>query len=134
MANLMNISTSTHSYPTSVATSGNNFPPNPETQAAPNHIKDNSQKNNLVDLNNISRNEINSLIRSGVDGGLLDHLPIKSILDDNGNLSSGGGYQADEKFDLISSMEQLINYKKSINRSTEADEHVLEKYMAIHKS
>jgi len=109
--------------------SGNNLPlqVNNELRAQ----DDISQPQKKIDLKNISMDEINGLIRSGVDGGLLDFLPIKSILDNNGKFNEGAGYLSNEKIDLISQVKERIEFQKSIGKPTDFLENTLKKYTEL---
>ncbi len=123
----MNISNIGQSTSSSKLHDGNILPSqdNKETTVT----KTTTQSAKTIDLRNISLSEVNDLIKSGIDGGLLDRIPGRSILNENGEFNNG--YQDNEKIDLIASIEGTIEFNKSIGESTDFAEIILEKYLSI---
>ncbi|WP_426992467.1 hypothetical protein [Methylomonas sp. CM2] len=80
-----------------------------------------------VDLHNVSLNEINSLIKAGVDG-LLDIVPMM-----HGNLfaNTEPQAQADVKIDYLGQIEGAIAFDKSRGTNTDFLESVLTKLKRI---
>jgi len=81
-----------------------------------------------VDMCNISLNEVNELIRSGVEG-LLDVMPWSGVdLDKYINDSDGSyrEYLANQKIDFIGQIENSIAFEKSRGQSTNFLENILE--------
>ncbi len=82
-----------------------------------------------IDMRNISINELNELIKSGVDS-LLDSMPIPSgsINIEKLNHDIDGSYRKsfmNQKFDFLSQIENSIKFEKSINKSTDFLEKIL---------
>jgi len=75
-----------------------------------------------VDLRNVSINEINELIRSGVEG-LLEVVPFISPQIVN---QYGAERAANIKIDFLGQIERSIGYKKSIGQETEFLQELLE--------
>jgi len=79
-------------------------------------------------MRNISLNEINQLIKSGVNG-LLDRLPLNNYADVTEITNSGNPadleYLMNQKYDVIGNTEKSIEFAKSIGKSTEFLEKVL---------
>jgi hypothetical protein len=90
------------------------------------HQKPEDQKN--IDLNNITKGEVNDLIKSGFDD-LLFMLPVKSIFDGDGSFSKN---DSNEKFDLVGQLKGMIEFQKGIGESTKNLEEALDKYSNIH--
>lgn len=80
-----------------------------------------------IDMSNVSVNEINRLIRSGVDG-LLDVVPM---IPPNIINQYGSEYAANIKVDFIGQIETAIEFNKSINKPTGFMENVLENIKSI---
>jgi len=91
-----------------------------------------------VDMRNVSLNEINELIKSGVDG-LLDVIPYNNITEFlNLSVTPDGSYHQNsdpdgsyresimnKKIDFIGNIENAIKFEKSIGKSVEFLEKVL---------
>lgn len=114
----MNISNIGSSFAAARVASGKTFPS--QERAKVSVAADKSQSTETVDMRNVSLNEINALIKSGVDG-LLDILPaIPSPIygeyaDDAANV----------KVDFIDTIEGHIAFKKSRGEDTAFLEKVL---------
>ena len=81
---------------------------------------DSKSTSQTVNMRSISLDEINSLIRSGVDG-LLDVLPITGIDINQLNGNHATSYletQLHEKVDFLGQVEGTIEFKKSRGEST----------------
>jgi len=86
-----------------------------------------TQQPRVVDMKNISLNEINELIRSGVDG-LLEMVPFISPLTVN---QYGKEYAANIKIDFLAQVEGSIEFKRSIGKDTTLIEKVLDKLKSL---
>jgi hypothetical protein len=100
--------------------SGNNIPRTTASETT-DLSKDTSSQPKTIDMRNVSLNEINKLIRSGVDG-LLDMVPFVSpqIID-----QYGSEYAANIKVDFLGQVEGNIKFKKSMGEDTSFLENVL---------
>lgn len=99
---------------------GKKVPPQPVEQVAVSGEKTVSPARR-VDMRNVSLDEINELIRAGVDG-LLDVLPVSSIDIDRVNRDADGSYRAaisSRKIDFLGALEKSIEFEKSIGKSTD---------------
>ncbi|GAB4182381.1 MAG: hypothetical protein Tsb002_03600 [Wenzhouxiangellaceae bacterium] len=127
----MNFSISPMYYPTSAAQADK---PKPQSDSSfsehTRQLQTPSEKK--IDMRNISLNDINELIRSGIDGGLLDVMPINALKDANGNFLPNAGLGLNEKFDFMAQVENSIIFNKSIGKSTEVLEKILLKMDGIH--
>lgn len=80
-----------------------------------------------VDMRSVSLNEINALIKSGVNG-LLDKLPFIPLHDVNGRSSE---YAANVKIDYLGQIEGAIDFQKRTGKNTDFLEAVLENVRKI---
>ena len=80
-----------------------------------------------IDMRSVSVNEINQLIKAGVDG-LLDVVPVipPDIINEYGS-----EYAANIKVDFLGQVESMIEFNKSINEPTEFLENVLANLKSI---
>lgn len=115
----MNISTIGPNLAATRAVSGKTLPSPPIGKV--DEIADQSQASRTVDMRQVSLNEINALIKSGVDG-LLDVVPYMPIATIN---PSGAPDAGDVKVDYLGQIEGLIEFQKSRNESTAFLERVL---------
>lgn len=83
-----------------------------------------------IDFRNISLNEVNELIKSGVEG-LLEVAPFVSpdIIEKHGS-----GYAANIKVDFLAQIESSITFGKSIGEDTSFAEKVLADILKINGS
>lgn len=108
------------------AQAGNSRPANPASrEAGATPVAGNATR--TVDLHNVSLNEINSLIKAGVDG-LLDIAPMM-----HGNLFANADPQAraDVKIDYLGQIEGAIAFDKSRGANTDFLESVLTRLKRI---
>lgn len=127
----MEISLNRYTYTgNNIASTGNNIvsgkslPENSQTQ-----VKDTSkqivsgepQLPRSIDMRNVSVNEINHLIRNGVDG-LLDAMPF---IPPNVINQYGSDAAANMKVDFMGQIESAIAFNKSINKPVDTLEEIL---------
>ncbi|MDX8125677.1 hypothetical protein QLH52_00120 [Methylomonas sp. OY6] len=115
----MNISNIGPSLAASRAVSGKTLPSPAIAKIA--EAADQSQAPRTVDMRRVSLNEINALIKSGVDG-LLDVVPYIPTATIN---SSGAGDAGDVKVDYLGQIEAQIEFQKSRHEDTAFLEKVL---------
>jgi len=87
-----------------------------------------------VDMRNISLNEVNELIRAGVDG-LLDVMPWSGIDLDKYKNNIDGSYRkelSNKKIDFIGQIERSISFEKSRGQSTNFLDNILSNLKQIH--
>lgn len=122
----MDISNIGQTLPASSVQSGKNVPHQAVLKAT-DSIDETSSPYRTVDMRNVSLNEINELIRSGVDG-LLDVVPFirPNIIN-----QYGSEYAANVKVDFLSQIETDIEFKKSRGEDTAFIEKVLENIQNI---
>ncbi|WGS85424.1 hypothetical protein [Methylomonas sp. UP202] len=122
----MNIATIGQTLAAYTAQAGNSRPANVTSrEAGATPVAANATR--TVDLRNVSLNEINSLIKAGVDG-LLDIAPMM-----HGNLFANADPQAraDVKIDYLGQIEGAIAFDKSRGTNTDFLESVLTKLKRI---
>lgn len=113
----MNISNIGSGFAAASMASGKSLPPQELPKA--DISADKNRSSGTVDMRNVSLNEINALIKSGVDG-LLDMLPaIPSVYGEY------AGDAANVKVDFIGTIEGHIAFKKSLGEDTAFLEKVL---------
>jgi len=122
----MNISSMGMNFPVQNIQSGNNTPSKIASAASDSNIQSTHQSK-AVDMRNVSLNEINALIRSGVDG-LLDTMPFISPLIVN---QYGAEYAANIKVDFLAQLENSIEFKKSNGEDTAFIEKILDNLKEI---
>lgn len=122
----MYISDVRQSYATTTVQSGNVLPESGAVEVN-NQISESGSQSRTVDMTNISLNEINMLIKSGVDG-LLDIVPYVPIQVIN---ERGAEFAANIKIDYLGQIQGAIDFEKSIGGNTEFLESVLENIKKI---
>lgn len=96
-----------------------------ETSQSPQTVSTNSP--NTINMHDISLNEINTLIKAGVQG-LLDIVPAtQSLL--YGNMTEEDMHI---KVDFLGQIQAHIDFKKSLGESTETLQKILENVRNIH--
>lgn len=106
-----------------------NFLPKSEAVQANSQVAESSSQPRKVDMKNISLNEINELIKSGVDG-LLDIAPAIPGMSIDGQ-DFDIEYAADVKIDLLGQIQGYIDFNKSIGESTAFAERVYDNLKKI---
>lgn len=109
----MNISNIGQAISSETTQSGKDIPPRTINRMA-SSTDDTRSSSRAVDMSNVSLNEINSLIRSGVDG-LLDMVPFISP---NVINQFGGEYAAGIKVNFLGQIEDAIEYNNSMGKET----------------
>ena len=122
----MYISDVRQNYAATAISRGNTLPVS-NLVAGSNSASEPVSPSRTIDMSNVSLNEINELIKSGVDG-LLDVVPFVSpqILNEG-----GAAYAANIKVDYIGQIQDAISYQESIGRKTEFLERVLDNVKKI---
>jgi hypothetical protein len=115
----MNISTIGPNLAATRAASGKTLQPQPIGKVE--EATDQNQASRTVDMRQVSLNEINALIKSGVDG-LLDIVPYSPTATIN---PSGAQDAGDVKVDYLGQIEGLIEFQKSRHEDTTFLEKVL---------
>ncbi|NOX75389.1 MAG: hypothetical protein GXP17_01930 [Gammaproteobacteria bacterium] len=117
----MNISNVGQTISPGIPQSGKNIPPQTVNKAI-DSIGDTNSPPKTVDMRNVSLNEINTLIRSGVEG-LLDVIPFvpPNIIN-----QKGAEYAANIKIDFLGQVEGIIEYNKSIGKDITFSQKILE--------
>jgi hypothetical protein len=120
----MNVSMVGQIFPASNYLSGKNMPVSTANES--NDVStDTHPRSKKIDMSNISLNEINALIKSGVSE-LLDVVPCIPL-----QVMKQPEYAANYKIDLLGQVEKTIAYNESIGEDTALLEKVLEKIKSI---
>jgi len=129
----MNVTSIGQYLPTANTQSGKNV----AAQAPRNISPSNENQQSIprkVDMRNISLNEINELIRAGVDG-LLDVMPWPGINLEQFKNDIDGSYReqlANKKIDFLGQIERSISFEKSRGQSTNFLDNILSNLKQIH--
>lgn len=115
----MNVSTISPNLAASRTVSGKTLPSPPQVKM--DATGDRQPSPPAVDMRNVSLNEINALIKSGVDG-LLDVVPYMPTATINPSAAADAG---DVKVDYLGQIEGLIEFRKSRHEDTAFLERVL---------
>jgi hypothetical protein len=122
----MNISNVRQNY-AATTVQGGNVSPTSNVVEASRPVNEPGSQSRTVDMRNVSLNEINELIKSGVDE-LLDIVPFipPQIIAER-----GAEYAANLKIDYIGQIQGAIEFERSIGSNTEFLERVLENVKEI---
>ena len=122
----MNISNIGQTIATISTQIGKSIPSQPE-KIIDSSFQDESSTPRTIDMRNVSVNEINELIKSGVEG-LLDFVPLipPQTVKEYGSESA-----ANIKIDYLGQIERSIEFKKSVAEDTSFLKEVLEKIKNI---